>query len=556
MKKVVYSCITGGYDQIPIYNAIAPDWDYVLFTDNPELIKRGKLYHWRVRPLAFTKMDNVRNARWHKVNAHILFPEYDYSLWIDGNISIEKKQAFDIFEKFIKNHVLVVVPTHPSRKCIYQEAKTILNLSIDYPCVVKAEMKYLHCNKYPKNNGLSETCILLRRHNKICKALDLWWYMIAKYSKRDQLSFNYAMWKNNITIQPLYDSNDTETHRTSKNFKFTYGATHDQNKVKTRKFKLFEKKISSHGRKRIYFCGIKIFSYGNRKLSQSTNIPDSEIPQLLYRRFVEYTGKKPTDTLISLNEKIIWAQMFDATNLKTQLADKYTVREYIADKIGKHYLTKLYDVWDDGTQINFSKLPDKYVLKFSEGSGKVLLVPDKNKLDINYAKQQILNWKNNPFWLMSCEMQYKNSAKKIIAEEFINTKIEYKLWMFHGKCQFIKIEIMNEFAENGKPANQFGKYFYPDWSPADFRTIGAEPNCKIRRPAKLSELIRLSEILAAPFDFVRVDFFETNDGRLIFGEMTFSPAAGHVHFEPESKNIEFGKLWTLPPRDKYGFAIR
>ena len=152
------------------------------------------------------------------------------------------------------------------------------------------------------------------------------------------------------------------------------------------------------------------------------------------------------------------------------------------------------------------------------------------------------------------EMQYKDSPRKIIIEEFIDTKIEYKLWIFHGKCQFIKIEIMNDFAENGKPANQYGKYFYPDWVPADFRTIGKEPEYDIPKPKKLSEMIKIAEKWAKPFDFVRVDFYETKNDELKFGEITFSPAAGDIHFVPESKNVEFGRLFKIPPRDENGFA--
>ena len=115
---------------------------------------------------------------------------------------------------------------------------------------------------------------------------------------------------------------------------------------------------------------------------------------------------------------------------------------------------------------------------------------------------------------------------------------------------------MNEFATTGKPKNQTGKYFYPDWTAADFKTVGNEPRHEIPKPKKLKELLEISEKLASQFDFVRVDFFETNDGELKFGEMTFSPAAGRVHFVPSIKDTLFGQMFKLPPRDQNGFAIR
>ncbi|MBR5153981.1 MAG: glycosyltransferase [Alphaproteobacteria bacterium] len=344
-----------------------------------------------------------------------------------------------------------------------------------------------------------------------------------------------------------------------------------QNKMFNDKIiKLFKKEQTTNGRRHIYLCGVKIFSY-NKKHKKSASggniayIPRQQIarycgadriPTLLRDQFYQRTGKLPTEELITLNEKIIWASMFDVTELKTKLADKYTVREYVENTIGNKYLIKLIGVWDTVNEVKLDNMPQKFVLKHSEGCGKVYLVPNKNVMNLANITSVLRKWAIAEFWTEALEMQYKDSARKFIAEEYVDTKLEYKLWCFGGKCKFIKIEIMNEFATDGKPKNQTGKYFFPDWSPADFRTVGAEPVNEIPKPKKLDELIQVAEKLATPFDFVRVDFFETNDGELKFGEMTFSPAAGNIHFDPETKNVEYGALFKLPPRDKNGFAVR
>lgn len=269
MKKVIYSCITGGYDNIPEHKYVSPDWDYVLFTDNPDLISRGRINHWIIRPLAFAKRDNVRNARWHKINAHILFPEYEYSLWLDGNVSVNNKNVFDIIDKFISENSTVAVPLHPVRKCVYQEADTIINLHIDYPKTVKSEMRFLHTEKYPNNNGLAETNILLRRHNDIAPALDLWWNMVNKYSKRDQLSFDYAMWKNNIKTIPFYDDNGAGTHRNNGDFKFTYIPAHNQDKIKKFSYKELIRKLidvsSTAPQDSTCTINLLVYTYANKK---------------------------------------------------------------------------------------------------------------------------------------------------------------------------------------------------------------------------------------------------------------------------------------------------
>ena len=235
-KKVLYSCITGGYDNIPVHKYVAPDWDYVLFTDNADLIKAGHFAHWTIRPLVFDKLTNVKNSRWHKVNPHKLFPEYDYSLYLDANIIVNNDNLFKLADNLIKQNVLFAVPNHPQRTCCYAEAEIIKSLKIDYPETVDAEMAVLRKDKYPENNGLSENNILFRQHNKIPEMLDLWWYMIEKYSKRDQLSFNYALWKTNTPHTPIYtDENGFGMHRNCSDFTFVVSQSHDQNKIPSKR---------------------------------------------------------------------------------------------------------------------------------------------------------------------------------------------------------------------------------------------------------------------------------------------------------------------------------
>lgn len=322
------------------------------------------------------------------------------------------------------------------------------------------------------------------------------------------------------------------------------------------KKRLFYKECLPNGKRVIYFMGHKLYTYYKyREKLIKTEIEKVEIPAryisddklglYLQEKFFERTGKLFDEKLTGLNEKIIWLQMFDASDLKGRLSDKYGVREYVANTIGKKYLIRLLGHWDSLVDFDIDSLPQKFVLKFSEGSGKNCLVPDKNKINQEQLLYIMRKWALEPYWCNFCEMQYKKNLNKYIAEEYIDTKIEYKLWMFHGECRFIKIEIMCGFAENGKTEKQYGKYFYPDWRPADFSTIGDEPEYEIPKPKKLKELLNIATKLASPFSFVRIDFFETQDGELKFGEMTFSPAAGNIHFEPKDKNKQFGEWLTI-----------
>ncbi len=230
-KKVCYTCITGGYDNIPVYKYIEQDWDYVLFTDNQDLIECGRFEHWTVRPLAYSASTNVKNARWHKINAHILFPEYEYSLWMDGNISVNNANIFNKVEKLIADDILISIPLHPQRNCIFDEAEIIKKYKIDSDKVVDKQMKILRCDGYPVNNGLAETNVMFRQHNKIKHLLELWWYFVEKHSKRDQLSYNYCAWKFGIETVPLYPT--PGEHRTNGDLDFRYITAHNQDKIVT-----------------------------------------------------------------------------------------------------------------------------------------------------------------------------------------------------------------------------------------------------------------------------------------------------------------------------------
>ena len=93
-KKVIYICITGNYDQIINHDFVNHEYDYVCFTDN--IPKDRENYIWQFKPLQFNKLDNVRNNRWHKLHPHLLFSEYEESLYLDGNINIKNKNFFKI----------------------------------------------------------------------------------------------------------------------------------------------------------------------------------------------------------------------------------------------------------------------------------------------------------------------------------------------------------------------------------------------------------------------------------------------------------------------------
>lgn len=204
-SSVLYTCITNNYDnlsEIACPGYINKDWDYVCFTDNQNDIAAGHVGVWETRPLFFSDLDNTRNNRWHKMHPHKIFSEYAESIYIDSNIDILSPYLFQSIKTIDKPFIL---PKHPHRTCIYKEFELVLAEFMDDPKRVMKERALIAKSGMPKNYGLTENCILYRRHNEqICvQMMDEWWEMVETYSRRDQLALAWLLWKNKLQIDDI-----------------------------------------------------------------------------------------------------------------------------------------------------------------------------------------------------------------------------------------------------------------------------------------------------------------------------------------------------------------
>lgn len=215
-SKVVYTCLTGNYDNLPLHPHLDFEWDYVCFTDSAELLKLKSYGAWQIRPLAFDKLDNTKNARWHKTHPHLLFPDYEESIWIDANIAIKSDWIFSIVaEKRGANKILI--PIHYERDSIFTDIEFCVN-------ILKKETRenadrmiaYLREHDFPDDYGLNETNLIFRKHNdaEITSLMEDWWYFIENFTKRDQFSLSYVLFKHGIkpsdiaipNLRPLVNS--------------------------------------------------------------------------------------------------------------------------------------------------------------------------------------------------------------------------------------------------------------------------------------------------------------------------------------------------------------
>ncbi|MCE5194175.1 MAG: DUF616 domain-containing protein [Nitrospiraceae bacterium] len=203
---VVYTCITNKYDDLVDHSYKDPKWDYVCFTDDLSIKNNGNL-SWQVRPIIFTALDPVRNQRWHKLHPHILFPEYERSLWVDGNVNVLKKDLFEDLGKAIKEFMKISSAPHRDRNCVYEELEACIALNKDDFKIMKKQIEMIKKDGFPAKQGLFETNILFRENNdkKNIELMNDWWSWVENFSRRDQLSFTYALWKHGVKCSPLTD---------------------------------------------------------------------------------------------------------------------------------------------------------------------------------------------------------------------------------------------------------------------------------------------------------------------------------------------------------------
>jgi len=222
-NKVIYTCITGGYDKLLSHTFISSDWDYICFSDNID-IRNEKNAEWIIRPLCFDKLDNVRNQRWHKIHPHLLLPEYEVCLWVDGNVDILNNKIFSDIEKAMENKCLISCALHPERTCIYDEFEACRERNKDDSEIMNKQEYLIKKDGFPRKMGLFETCVTFRKHSHplVIKIMHEWWFWVEQYSRRDQLSLTYVLWKNKYKIDPL----SSVSYRYSSNIKFRYESSH------------------------------------------------------------------------------------------------------------------------------------------------------------------------------------------------------------------------------------------------------------------------------------------------------------------------------------------
>lgn len=273
----------------------------------------------------------------------------------------------------------------------------------------------------------------------------------------------------------------------------------------------------------------------------------------------ELDFKQPKD----LNQKLLWLARYWQDPRIVTYADKLAVRDYIKQCGFEHILTKVYAEYASAEEINFSILPDQFVLKCNHCGGGVGMVICKEKatLDEAASRRVIDDGLHTVIGLDTCEYQYQYIKPRAYAEEFIGNdgdeRYEIQFFCFNGQAKHILVR--NDLGDAAQ--KPYAISYDINWTRVHDRKW-EDMSINISRPKKLDEMLEIANKLAAPFPHVRVDLYLVNDEWIYFGEMTFSTSGNILwNYTPEVVQ-EWGEELVLPEklntkwRDVYESYVR
>ena len=255
------------------------------------------------------------------------------------------------------------------------------------------------------------------------------------------------------------------------------------------------------------------------------NLSDKKYIELMYK--VTFGKDINLNNPKSFNEKLNWLKLNDRKEIYTTLVDKYDVKKYVANIIGDQYIIHTIGVYNNFNDIDFSELPNQFVIKTTHDSGSVIICKDINKFNKKEAKKVINKSLKKDFFRVAREWPYKNIKPRIIIEKYMEDDlqkelVDYKFYCFNGKCDYV-MACFDRFSNGVKYI-----YFDKNWKiKKEFSKDGIKygDNVTLAKPKNLNQMFEIAKKLSENIPFVRVDLYNVN-GNIYFGELTLYPSGG------------------------------
>lgn len=268
-------------------------------------------------------------------------------------------------------------------------------------------------------------------------------------------------------------------------------------------------------------------------------VPDSIMLRVQYRIKMGFWPdfKHPK----RFTEKIQLYKMKYRNPIIHKCVDKYEVRKYVERKGLGHILNELYGVYNHPDEIDFSKLPNQFVMKTTTGGGglNVIIVKEKSNCDLEELRGKLALWSgaNNLGALAGREWAYTQCTPRIIIEKLLSDTsiIDYKFFCFDGKPYCVQVD-------SGRFDSHHQNFYDMQWNSLGVHCTYPEGS-GVEKPDKYEEMKNIASLLSKDFPFVRVDLYYIQ-GTIYFGELTFYPSSGYGSFHPTEFDFLMGKVFN------------
>lgn len=268
------------------------------------------------------------------------------------------------------------------------------------------------------------------------------------------------------------------------------------------------------------------------------------------QRYKNIYGKKPNfKNPVTSDEKLLWLNLYWRHPLKTECADKYTMRSYVQSHGWGHILPEILGMYEKSSDIDFDSLPNEFVLKCTHGCGFNIFCKDKKTLDKAEVIRKLDKWMAADYSRNAGELHYTKMKPRIICEPFLNDlvtnlPIDYKVYCFNGKAHCILVVKGRDYEGH----NITSDFYDIGWNKKlSYHKESLTSDRHIPKPEAHDEMIDAAEALSKPFPFVRMDFYNIK-GKAVLGEMTFTPGGCIISGYTELGQSVLGSLIELPPR--------
>lgn len=259
-------------------------------------------------------------------------------------------------------------------------------------------------------------------------------------------------------------------------------------------------------------------------------------------KYFERMGKKiDLDNPMTFTEKLNYYKINkDIMKNYWRYVDKYEVRKYVENKIGKSYLIPQYKYVRKLKVKDLENLPDSFVIKTTSGSGTNYIVEDKKKENLKEICDYI-NWLSTiKYGYIWGEFLYNNVKRGIVIEKMLTDKDgnipdDLKCFCFKDD-KGVRRKIL--YVERVIGDERYRIMFDEKWNIVNYGCSFGKLDIKLEKPSNYKEILKVIDKLSEDFNFVRVDLFVL-DKKIYFGELTFIPTAGYLSFDDEKND----KLW-------------